>query len=395
MRREDFVKEYMRVRKESFRPSTIISAFKKSGAWPIDRTVFTDDDYAPSIPYSTEALDFLSLPEDASDSDSDLLNSDSDDSDNDSDDDSGNNSHQSPMSSTPSLPSTLPASSSSISPVSSETAPTLSAATPGPSRMFTFPPVSTARFYHDPVLFDRILQLEGQVQQLSGHVKMVKVELQNEKRKSNERDGRASKRRKLNVEARVLTSAEGRRFAEEKEAEQAAKAQKKRDAAIRRKEKEVERDRQHRARGPDAPFTGSLTSKNKPDLKEIAAALDITEDGTKDALIQHINAFFDSNPSLRESPRFSGLFHRASRRHPRETENTQPTPSTSQIAPRFTPTTPLLATNIINLPNFPPVDPFAFVPVPAMAPALPSSSNRNASFPTYSYYPFHTNTNSQ
>jgi hypothetical protein len=55
-------------------------------------------------------------------------------------------------------------------------------------------PVIATRFYHDPVLFDRISQLEMQVQKLSGQVKMVELELQNEKQKSNQRDGQASKR---------------------------------------------------------------------------------------------------------------------------------------------------------------------------------------------------------
>ena len=53
-----------------------------------------------------------------------------------------------------------------------------------------------------------------------------------------------------------------------------AKTQKKKEAETLRKEKEAERDQQRRARGPDAPFVGSLSSKNKPDLQEIAAALD-------------------------------------------------------------------------------------------------------------------------
>jgi hypothetical protein len=94
---------------------------------------------------------------------------------------------------------------------------------------------------HDPVLFDHICQLERQVQMLSGHVKMVELELQNEKRKSNQRDGRASKRQKLNVEVRVLTSAEGKRLAAEKDAERVAKMQKK-EAERLQKEKEAERD---------------------------------------------------------------------------------------------------------------------------------------------------------
>jgi hypothetical protein len=62
MPKEDFIKEYMQVREQSFRPSTIMSAFKKSGIWPIDRTVFTEDDFATSIPYSTEARDIPPLP---------------------------------------------------------------------------------------------------------------------------------------------------------------------------------------------------------------------------------------------------------------------------------------------------------------------------------------------
>lgn len=37
MRKEDFIKEYMGVHDETFRSSVIISAFKKSGIWPINR----------------------------------------------------------------------------------------------------------------------------------------------------------------------------------------------------------------------------------------------------------------------------------------------------------------------------------------------------------------------
>jgi hypothetical protein len=59
MHREDFINKYMQVRQTLIRPSTIISSFKKSGIWPINRGVFTNDNYAPSIPYSTEAQIFL------------------------------------------------------------------------------------------------------------------------------------------------------------------------------------------------------------------------------------------------------------------------------------------------------------------------------------------------
>ena len=71
------------------------------------------------------------------------------------------------------------------------------------------------------------------MEQLHGQVKMVQLELQNEKQKNNQCDSRASKQWKLNVEAQVLTSAEGKQLAAEKDAERAAKEWKKRDAAMR------------------------------------------------------------------------------------------------------------------------------------------------------------------
>jgi DDE superfamily endonuclease len=53
MPREHFVKHYMEVRQKTFRKSTIISAFRKSGCWPVNPEVFTDVDYSPSIVTST------------------------------------------------------------------------------------------------------------------------------------------------------------------------------------------------------------------------------------------------------------------------------------------------------------------------------------------------------
>jgi len=100
------------------------------------------------------------------------------------------------------------------------------------------------------------------------------------------------------------------------------------------------------ARHPDEAFTGSLASKNKGDLQDIAGALKLSDNGTKDALIQRINSFFDSNPLQRDCPRFSGLFHRASRRRPQETDMIHPIASTSQI-PLHNARQPL-TTNITN-----------------------------------------------
>ncbi|KAF8239066.1 hypothetical protein L208DRAFT_1033757, partial [Tricholoma matsutake] len=59
---------------------------------------------------------------------------------------------------------------------------------------------------------------------------------------------------------------------------------------------------------PDALFTGSLSLKSKPNLQEIAGALSLLEDGTKEVLVCHINNLFDSHPCLHDSDRFTGLF---------------------------------------------------------------------------------------
>ncbi|KAH9979792.1 hypothetical protein BJV74DRAFT_798197 [Russula compacta] len=54
-------------------------------------------------------------------------------------------------------------------------------------------PIPPQQFYYDPTLYCHILQLEEQVQQLSGHAKMMEVELQNEKRWNNQQmEGQAN-----------------------------------------------------------------------------------------------------------------------------------------------------------------------------------------------------------
>jgi hypothetical protein len=369
MPKEEFIKQYMDVRNISFKSITIISAFKKSGIWPINRAVFMKEDYAPSIPYSTEAHDFPALlSDDRDDSQADP------DSDSDADEsESQRQTHD--CTATMTTPSTRAHSHQPLalpSPPSAETeTPSLLVPTnsyepvhPGPpapppchcsqSRLVLISSaIPPQQFYHNPGLFARMQYLEERVEKLTAHAKMSDFEGLNLKRKLNHRTGQASKRRKLNVEARVLTSVEGRQLAEEKDAERTAKEQKKKDAEQRRKEKEVERIQHRLNRPPDAPFTGSLGSKNRPDLQEIAGALGLPETGTKEALTQSIKAHFDSNLSLRDLPRFSGLFNRATRRRPRELENqlSMPVASTSQntLPQQREP----LSTNLLNtLPTY-------------------------------------------
>jgi hypothetical protein len=54
--KEDFIQEYMVIRAKTFKPSNTKSAWKSSGTWLINSDIFSDKDYAPSIPFSTETI---------------------------------------------------------------------------------------------------------------------------------------------------------------------------------------------------------------------------------------------------------------------------------------------------------------------------------------------------
>ncbi|KIK05054.1 hypothetical protein K443DRAFT_4067 [Laccaria amethystina LaAM-08-1] len=56
-------------------------------------------------------------------------------------------------------------------------------------------------------------------------------------------------------------------------------------------------------------FKGALGSKNKTELEDIADALELPIDGTKEDLKGHINAYFEHNPSKKEDPRYVGIFN--------------------------------------------------------------------------------------
>ncbi|KAF8431186.1 hypothetical protein L210DRAFT_3334054, partial [Boletus edulis BED1] len=92
-----------------------------------------------------------------------------------------------------------------------------------------------------------------------------------------------------------------------------AKAQKKMAAVAQRAAKDAERSARRAAQGADVRFTGSLSTKNKDDLIDIATALVISTDGTKSDVLKAIKDHFEANPELKSDTRFTELFSNRSR----------------------------------------------------------------------------------
>ena len=72
-------------------------------------------------------------------------------------------------------------------------------------------------------------------------------------------------------------------------------------------------------------FSGSLQPKKKAELQEIATALQISDQGTKEDLQNRIKGYLEKNQTkLEEEPTFAGLFSRVKRKRG-GSEKPQPT----------------------------------------------------------------------
>ncbi|KAF9065799.1 hypothetical protein BDP27DRAFT_1154916, partial [Rhodocollybia butyracea] len=55
-------------------------------------------------------------------------------------------------------------------------------------------------------------------------------------------------------------------------------------------------------------FTGSLNSKLKEDMKDLAWVLKLDLDGNNDVLRTRIKSHFEEHPELVQDPRYRGIF---------------------------------------------------------------------------------------
>ncbi|KAF8981500.1 hypothetical protein BDQ17DRAFT_1416163 [Cyathus striatus] len=123
------------------------------------------------------------------------------------------------------------------------------------------------------------------------------------------------KRKGVRANAELLTSTEARQRRDEQRAEEEAKAQKKAETVARREERQHQVEERRAQMGVHHVFSGSLSSKNKDDLQDIATALSLSKEGKKSEILTRIQAYFDTNPDTKALPRFAGLFNRRATGH--------------------------------------------------------------------------------
>ena len=134
-------------------------------------------------------------------------------------------------------------------------------------------------------------------------------------------------KRKVQVNAQYISSADAVQMLIEQEREEAEKKQKEEEVRAAKKAKDDHRKQQREAGG--VTFGGSLNGKTKDDLLDIAFAMRLTSSDsntpeTKATLISIINAHLDANSHLAADPTFAGLFLSRTRARKRNDENSPP-----------------------------------------------------------------------
>ncbi|KAJ3717404.1 hypothetical protein C8R42DRAFT_644650 [Lentinula raphanica] len=116
--------------------------------------------------------------------------------------------------------------------------------------------------------------------------------------------------KRFKTDARIVTSQEGRMEALAEAAKKAAKKQAEKDRQARKQQ--VDRDdviRQAEQEKEGAAFSGSLKSKSKHDMVDIAFALGVQSEGISAQVLRVcLHSHFEAYPALKEDPRYIGLF---------------------------------------------------------------------------------------
>ena len=357
MEMKDVVREYFVARKKAFTKQNISQAWRKSGLCPLNPDLFTGSDFAPSHRSSTNCHTPQSfprmphvpdLPSDDSAFDPAQFQgntvSDSDYNDNNSECSHSNSEKSVHEESSANMESDISedeierqetpvarhsranqsdhfATSSdptSSSPPHFTRSKSTKNSTPIPSESVN--PYETIRRLQRELAYS-----EAQRNAAEMHAVFAQCESAVWKYQFNQKKEKASggHSRRIHTKARIVTNDEGK---EEARREQERREEKKRKETAMKNQKEAKKkdDLVRRAtQGSTREFTGTLSTKKKTELEDIADALGLDIQGNRKDLIARITVYFDDFPRFKEDPRFSGLFERARGRKRTNDENTQ------------------------------------------------------------------------
>lgn len=184
-------------------------------------------------------------------------------------------------------------------------------------------------------LEEEVRSLKSQLETVLAHSVCAGWEIRSLQERLNLKNNR-TKKRKVQVNAHYVSSAEASQMLDEQERADTKKRLKEEEVQAAKKAKDDQR--KHLCEAGGITFSGSLNSKTRDDLLDISFALRLTGSDsntqeTKATLIAMISTYLDNNADLASNPTFAGLF--LSRIHGCKRnvndENAAPTPLQSLV----------------------------------------------------------------
>ncbi|TFY75932.1 hypothetical protein EWM64_g8077 [Hericium alpestre] len=210
----------------------------------------------------------------------------------------------------------------------------------------------------------------SRLERAEAHCKLVKREIGSVKKQLNQK--KKPKKKNLISDARCLTSGVGAAACNTLEEARRAKEMEKEEVRAQKAQEETTRkeNREQRISDSSFAFTGSLTSKSKPLLKDIAADLRLNTTGTKEVICTAIKDHLLAHPELKDNPGYKAIYPGT-----RARKQTLPLDLHDENQP---PAAQQLWTDITHLAH-------DILPVPDKEAAGPSHSPANATFATSSF----------
>ncbi|KAF5325486.1 hypothetical protein D9619_009916 [Psilocybe cf. subviscida] len=331
---------YVHATRKAMDKETIAKAFKNTGIFPANRDIFTNDDFAPSRATSAYAnvpdsypLELRSsspfVPSDA-ESDSDYEQ----ESDGSMMDASADDSVQ-PESETdnPSTPSSQPRSGllSSLSSIDNKIAHSTRSSTPYLQNFSMSPPKGVSLEEDKHLTPDECLtELRSLRQQLTGayraltftatqlnaanaHCTSIRQEL-DDTRSQLQNATKKRERGSNKIKARFVTLRELQDIFDQQDLEQQEREQADAEKSRRKEETNAQTARRVADDAANGKFLGRLSSYKKDDLRALALALGLADQGDKKEITARIEAKFGNAPELKTNERYKGLFDLVRRR---------------------------------------------------------------------------------